>query len=120
MHGIPGSAKLERVPLECELAPQDVLRALADDPLPFALTGDWAGGGAVLGSSPLVVADAKADPFALLDVLPRLDEHARLDDAVGGGWFGWLGYRLGRLVEDLPEGPPRPAPLPSFHLAYYD
>ena len=70
MDPISASAKLERVPLDCRLTPQDVLRALADDPLPFALTGDWAGGAAVLGSSPLTVADAKADPFALLDVLP--------------------------------------------------
>ncbi|MGZ4286215.1 MAG: aminodeoxychorismate synthase component I [Solirubrobacteraceae bacterium] len=120
MHAITASAKLERVPLECRLAPQDVLRALADDPLPFALTGDWAGGGAILGSSPLTVADTEADPFALLDVLPGVDEQTQPGGAVGGGWFGWLGYRLGRRVEDLPEGPPRPAPLPEFHLAYYD
>ncbi len=63
MNPISASAKLKRVPLECRLTPQDVLRALADDPLPFALTGDWAGGGAVLGSTPLTVADAKADPL---------------------------------------------------------
>jgi para-aminobenzoate synthetase/4-amino-4-deoxychorismate lyase len=120
MYAIAASAKLQRVPLDCRLAPQDVLRALADEPLPFALTGDWAGGGAILGSSPLSVADANNDPFALLDVLPSVDEQTHPDAVVGGGWFGWLGYRLGRRVEDLPEGPPRPAPLPAFHLAYYD
>jgi para-aminobenzoate synthetase/4-amino-4-deoxychorismate lyase len=120
MNAIPASAKLERVPLECGLAPQDVLRALADDPLPFALTGDWAGGGAIIGSRPRTVAGADVDPFALLDVLPAVDEQTHRAGAVGGGWFGWLGYRLGRRVEDLPEGPPRPAPLPAFHLAYYD
>ena len=39
---------------------------------------------------------------------------------MGGGWFGWLGYRLGRRVERLDTGPPRPTPLPDFQLAYYD
>src|SRR5689334_11020231 len=102
------------------MPPQDVLRPLAAAPPPLALPGRRAGGGAILGSSPLSVADADHDPFALLDVLPSVDEQTQPDAAVGGGWFGWLGYRLGRRVEDLPEGPPRPAPLPAFHLAYYD
>jgi para-aminobenzoate synthetase/4-amino-4-deoxychorismate lyase len=120
MGAIAASAKLQRVPLASRLTPQDALRALADDPLPFALTGDWAGGGAIVGSSPLAVADTAADPLALLDVLPHVGEQADPGEAVGGGWFGWLGYRLGRRVEDLPEGPPRPVPLPEFHMAYYD
>jgi len=115
-----GSAKLERVRLDCRLKPQDALRAIADEPWPFALTGDWVGGGAVVGASPLVVADPDADPFALLDALPHVGEHRHRGPSVGGGWFGWLGYRLGRRIEDLPLGPPRPVPLPEFHLAYYD
>src|SRR6202020_1388108 len=41
-------------------------------------------------------------------------------DAVGGGWFGWLGYRLAARIERLRAGPPRPVALPEFHLAYYD
>jgi para-aminobenzoate synthetase/4-amino-4-deoxychorismate lyase len=114
------SAKLDRVALDCRLAPQDVLRAIDDQPWPFALTGDWAGGGAVVGCSPLVVADPDADPFALLDALPAVCDHGRRGASVGGGWFGWLGYRLGRRIEDLPVGPGRPVPLPEFHLAYYD
>jgi para-aminobenzoate synthetase/4-amino-4-deoxychorismate lyase len=39
---------------------------------------------------------------------------------VGGGWFGWFGYRLGGRIERLPSGPPRPVALPEFDLAYYD
>ncbi len=113
------AAKLERVPLDCRLAPQDALRAINDQPWPFALTGDWAGGGSIVGSSPLVVADPDADPFALLDALPSVGGHADAG-SVGGGWFGWLGYGLGRRIEDLPAGPPRPVALPDFHLAYYD
>jgi para-aminobenzoate synthetase/4-amino-4-deoxychorismate lyase len=114
------SAKLKRVPLDCRLTPRDALRAINDQPWPFALTGEWAGGGAVVGSSPLVVADPDADPFGLLDALPAVGEHGYDGPSVGGGWFGWLGYRLGGRIEDLPVGPPRPVPLPDFHLAYYD
>ncbi len=96
-----------------------MLRALADRPGPFALSGHWAGGGAIVGSDPLIVAEPDADPFFTLDAVPDVDGSAPAG-AVGGGWFGWLGYRLGRRIEQLPEGPPRPVPLPDFHLAYYD
>lgn len=40
--------------------------------------------------------------------------------AIGGGWFGWLGYRLAGRVEEIPLVQTRPTPLPEFHLAYYD
>ncbi len=120
MSAICAPAKLERVPLDCRLTPQDALRSLADEPWPFALTGEWAGGGAVVGARPLAVADPDADPFAVLDVLPRVDGLTDRAASVGGGWFGWLGYRLGNRIEDLPAGPPRPVALPDFHLAYYD
>lgn len=115
------SATLRRVPLRCSLAPGQVLGILRDEPLPFLLAGAWAGGGAVVGADPLSVAPADADPFAVLDRLPVLagGEHLR-GPAVGGGWFGWLGYRLAALVERVPDGPPRPVVMPSFHLAYYD
>jgi len=56
------------------------------------------------------------DPFARLEDLPA----PRGEAAVGGGWFGWLGYGLGSLVEVLPPRPPRPVPLPDAHLAFYD
>ena len=89
--------------------------------MPFALTGSWAGGGAIVGSEPVAVADDADEPFATLDRLPAL---AARDlghpQAVGGGWFGWLGYRLGGRIERLPAGPPRPVAMPEFHLAYYD
>ncbi len=114
-------ATLERVPLRCGFTPAQMLAALADRPLPFALTGSWAGGGAIAGSEPVAVAGEDADPFATLDVLPPLcaRDHGH-PDAVGGGWFGWLGYRLGHRIERLPPDPPRPVALPEFQLAYYD
>ena len=89
------------------------------DVRPFTLTGAWAGGGALVGSEPLVVADPADDPFALLDVQPEL-EAAGEPGAIGGGWFGYLGYGLGARLEPVPPPPPRPAPLPDFVLGFYD
>lgn len=124
---ISSSVTIERTPLDCRLGPREVLRLMRDQRWPFALVGEWAGGGAIIGSEPLIVADPGCDPFALLDALPQVKWAPEPDGAdhpaavgVCGGWFGWLGYRLGGLVEDLPPGPPRPVPVPEFHLAYYD
>jgi para-aminobenzoate synthetase/4-amino-4-deoxychorismate lyase len=93
-----------------------------DGEMAFALSGSWAGGGAIVGSEPLVLASDGADPFAVLDDLPAWTDDGAPGSAaaVGGGWFGWLGYRLGARIERVPPGPPRPVPLPDFHLAYYD
>src|SRR4051794_30521677 len=107
---------MTRVPLRCELAPERAVLTLRDEPHPFALLGDWAGGPALLGSAPLRVADATEDPFALLEELPPASGNA----VVGGGWFGWLGYDLGRDIERLPPAPPRTRVRPRFRLAYYD
>jgi para-aminobenzoate synthetase/4-amino-4-deoxychorismate lyase len=133
---VPPRARLVRVPLEGGPAPADGALLVRDDPHPFALVGDWAGGGALVGSSPLVVAGAEDDPFALLDVQPEVDAALGVRRApgeagsrealgappepVGGGWFGFLGYSLGATLEPVPPAPPRPAPLPRFALAFYD
>ncbi|WP_051325055.1 aminodeoxychorismate synthase component I [Candidatus Solirubrobacter pratensis] len=108
-------ARAARIALDCSLPPERVLLALRDEPWPFALTGRWAGGGAIVGASPVQVLDGE-DPFQAVDRVPP----ARGDAVVGGGWFGWLGYGLGARVERVPPRPPRPAPLPDAHLAYYD
>ncbi|MCO5315156.1 MAG: chorismate-binding protein [Solirubrobacterales bacterium] len=113
------SAQLWREPIDLALDPGQVLLQLRDRNLPFALTGTWAGGGAILGSDPIAVAGPDEDPFATLDRLPALTSVAA-DGAVGGGWFGWLGYGAGAWVETLPPQPPRPAGLPQSHLAFYD
>jgi para-aminobenzoate synthetase/4-amino-4-deoxychorismate lyase len=93
-----------------------------DDVLPFALVGRWAGAAALAGSTPLRVADPEhEDPFALLDEQPPVQGELPTG-FVGGGWFGALGYGLGRQLETL--GPPPPAPtgerLPAAMLAFYD
>jgi para-aminobenzoate synthetase / 4-amino-4-deoxychorismate lyase len=120
---MPAPARLVRVPLDGSPTPGQLLRALAGEPGRFALTGAWAGGGAIVGAGPLRVAAPADDPFALLDELPaveRDEDGAALPDAVGGGWFGWLGYGLGARIERLAPPPPRPIPLPPCQLAYHD
>jgi para-aminobenzoate synthetase/4-amino-4-deoxychorismate lyase len=107
-----------RVPLESSFTAEQALLCLRDDAHPFALVGDWAGGGAILGSEPIAIAGSDEDPFALLDRQPPVGSDAR--GAVGGGWFGWLGYSLGGLVERLPPPPPRPLALAPAWLAFYD
>lgn len=107
-----------------------MLAALCDEPLAFALAGRWAGGGAIVGSTPIAVADDEDDPFAVLDELPTLvgrrgygpvvATNGPGSEPVGAGWFGWLGYRLAARIEHVPPGPPRPVAMPEFHLAYYD
>jgi para-aminobenzoate synthetase/4-amino-4-deoxychorismate lyase len=118
------SARLVREPLRSTLTAAKALDALREERMAFALVGQWAGGGAIVGSEPLSVAHEDDDPFALLDRLPAIAGVGGAGSvppgAVGGGWFGWLGYRLAGRVERVPEGPPRPVPMPDFHLAYYD
>ena len=116
---VPARARLVRVPLEGGPEAAEGALLVRDDSRPFALAGDWAGGGALVGSEPLVVAADEEDPFGLLDVQPVVEE-ATKSDAVGGGWFGYLGYSLGATLESVPPGPPRPVPLPRFALAFYD
>jgi para-aminobenzoate synthetase/4-amino-4-deoxychorismate lyase len=91
-----------------------------DDPHPFALAGDWAGGGAIVGGEPIHVARADEDPLALLDAGLARPDGALPAGAVGGGWFGRLGYGVGRRVEATSPPPPRPVPLPEASLALYD
>ena len=125
------SVTLIREPLDCAWTAAQALQALAGEPLPFALSGAWAQGGAIVGSEPLAAvtdADGAAgDPFAVLDRLPvveGLDRFAGADGPdggiVGGGWFGWFGYRLAAAVEAVPLAPVRPVPMPDLHFAYYD
>jgi anthranilate/para-aminobenzoate synthase component I/branched-subunit amino acid aminotransferase/4-amino-4-deoxychorismate lyase len=111
--------RLVRVPLDWTLHPASAALLVRTDAYPFSLIGRWAGGGAVIGSEPVRVAAEDEDPFALLDDQPSVaagDHHG----AVGGGWFGWLGYQLGRRLEAIDPSPPPVATLAPFQLAFYD
>ena len=99
-------------------SPSDVLRAAGRDAHPFALFGAWSHASALVGSDPLVVSVEAGDPFSLLDEQPEIT--ATVTGATGGGWVGYLGYGLGRLVERLPDPPPRPVAVPGSILAFYD
>jgi para-aminobenzoate synthetase/4-amino-4-deoxychorismate lyase len=112
-------ARLIVEPLEVDWSPAQAALALRGDAHPFVLSGSWAGGSTIAGSLPVRVARAGEDPFALLDELPQVDGDAP-DGAVGGGWFGYLGFALRHRVERLPPGPPAREALPPFALAFYD
>jgi len=103
-----------RTGLDWTLPPERAALLVRGDERPFALTGAWAGGGALVGSDPVRLAGPGEDPFALLEL------DAVQGPGVHGGWVGWLGYRLGGRVERLDPSPPRPHPLPDFQLAFYD
>ncbi len=115
--------ELVRRPLGWDLAPADVLRLVRDDAHPVALFGDWAGGGDVVASEPVLV---RAAPDALGDVLdppfpPGADGGAAGGPsaegaAFGGGWIGYLGYSAGG--EALPATGPRA--LPAWWFGFYD
>lgn len=99
--------------------------ALADEPGLVVLAGTWFDSRAVVTSRPLLVrrsdgdTGTSADPFDLLDSMPAGPTPGGAP-GVFGGWFGCLGYQAGGLVERLPGSPPRPHPLPDWHLGWYD
>jgi para-aminobenzoate synthetase/4-amino-4-deoxychorismate lyase len=118
---MPARALPVRVPLAGSVPAAAAALLVRGDARPFALTGAWAEGGAIVSSEPLVVAGPEEDPFALLDRQPDVEQEGGSSaEPVGGGWFGFLGYGLGARVERVPPGPPRPVPLPPFALAFYD
>jgi para-aminobenzoate synthetase/4-amino-4-deoxychorismate lyase len=92
-----------------------------EDEQPFALVGEWSGGGALVGSEPVEVAPPDADPFAVLADVGVMDGPPPAAGFVGGGWVGYLGFGLGRRLEaSHPPPPPRRERLPAFALARYD
>jgi para-aminobenzoate synthetase/4-amino-4-deoxychorismate lyase len=107
-----------RIPLAGSVSAGEAALLVRGDENPFALSGDWAGGAALVGSEPVTVARPEDDPFAVLDRQPQTADDG--DAVVGGGWFGFLGYALGARLERVPTGPRRPTPLPEFRLAFYD
>ena len=72
---VPETARLVRIELEGTLTAAEGALLVRGDAHPFALAGDWAGGGALVGSEPIVVAGPEEDPFALLDRQPTVDSN---------------------------------------------
>ncbi|SKB06768.1 para-aminobenzoate synthetase / 4-amino-4-deoxychorismate lyase [Aeromicrobium choanae] len=96
--------------LDLDASPTDVVRRLRGRERLVALIGAWHQGEALIACEPVRLLDAWDD----VD-LPRQDS-----DGFGGGWIGAWGYRLGRRVEHLPEGPVRPIPQPDHRVGFYD
>ncbi|MBN8866584.1 MAG: aminodeoxychorismate synthase component I [Solirubrobacterales bacterium] len=107
-----------RVALEGAVPPGHEAQLVRGDARPFAMVGEWAGGGALVGSEPVRVAAETEDPFALLAERDEADGPA--DHFVGGGWFGYLGFELGVPGETPTMSPPSRERLPRFSLARYD
>jgi para-aminobenzoate synthetase/4-amino-4-deoxychorismate lyase len=117
---VPSSATAVREHLAASLPAARAALLVAGERDGFALTGGWAGVAAVVGAAPRLALAPGADPFAALTRLPALaaDSDARV--AVGGGWFGALGYALASRVEPTVPAPPRRLHLPAATLAFYD
>lgn len=116
-------ARLDRYLLDVSCEPSHVALHLQAEDRPFWLSGVWGNSRAILSSQPIAVASATEDPFELLGVQGAAaitGERPGPTAAIGGGWFGYLGYQLGGRIELLPPSPPRPAPLPPASLAFYD
>ena len=117
-----GAVRAVRVALDGDVPAVHAGLLMRDDVRPFALIGRWAGAAALAGGVPVRVADPeREDPLALLDEQPPLGDEPPAG-FVGGGWFGALGYGLGRRLETLGPPPPTPAGerLPAAMLAFYD
>ncbi len=102
--------------------PLSVLRLLRADRHPFALTGAWAGGRAVLGSEPVTTHIAPPDPAAMLGGAIEQQTAGQSGAVFGSGWVGYLGYRLSGHLQAFPPAtaaPSRPM-LPPCWFGYYD
>jgi para-aminobenzoate synthetase / 4-amino-4-deoxychorismate lyase len=114
------TARLVRERLDGPDAALPQARWLRNAPRAVALSGAWCGGGLVLSSHPVRSARPGEDPFALLDAAAVPVGGVDDSGAVGGGWFGWLGFGLAGRLERIGSPPPRPRPVPLFDLAFHD
>lgn len=82
-------ARALRIPLRGSVSAADAGLLLRSDERPFVLSGDWAGGAALLGSEPVTIAPIRGlHPATLRSRDPR---------------FG-VGARLRAALADEPEG----------------
>ena len=141
------AAALSAAPLDLRCAPADLLEALcqADQPvlLDSSAAHDSFGRYCVLTCCPLEVltlaggklttADGTVQAegadqlwaalrraFAAVRLEERADACAEAAPPYGPGWFGYLGYELGRCVERLPGRAPRDTPLGDLRLGFHD
>ncbi|MBW0106533.1 bifunctional chorismate-binding protein/class IV aminotransferase [Pseudonocardia sp. KRD291] len=82
---------LYAAPLTLRLDAADVVRRLAHRERVTAWAGSWSRG-ALVTCDPVREMPADADPFDVLGSVPDRGPDPRFPDAVGGGWFGYLGF----------------------------
>jgi para-aminobenzoate synthetase/4-amino-4-deoxychorismate lyase len=130
----PGQLRCTR--LDWSLSAEQGALLVRGDRAAVALVGVWSGSRAIITSDPVAQAPADADPFALLgegggagaasddpDVAHRSQAAATgaaHGSAVGGGWFGYLGFGLSAQIERIGAPPPPAVAMPGFALSYYD
>ena len=87
-----------------------------------ALSGDWAGGGELVTADPsrVVAPTTAAQAFAVTDRQPLVDVPDALEGAVGGGWFGYLGFGLSADLWRRPPPVPATRLLPVASWAWHD
>lgn len=81
--------------------PRAGLAAALDGAHGTVLTGQWAGGGALVLADPSRIVLNAVDPFEVLDDLPVVPVDSSHPGAVCGGWFGYLGFEAGAVDQDL-------------------
>jgi para-aminobenzoate synthetase component 1 len=57
--------------------------------------------------------------WQILSKLLEVTDTCKAPPAYGPGWFGYLGYEMGRTIETLPGRALRDTPLPDLRLAFY-
>jgi|SRR5579859_2274089 len=108
--------------IDCDLTSAEMLAHFRSDAHPFALIGEWAGGGAIVGSEPTL---KRCPPASFDDVFcmppPGHEETCQpRADGFGGGWVGYLGFGLSNEFHALPPAPGPPRRLPLWWFGFYD
>ena len=98
-------------PLDLDLGTSDAVARLGHRDRLTAWSGSWAGGSTIITCDPTRVVRADEERFDVLDDLPEV-AGVTPPDAVGGGWFGYLGFP-GTRSNATPQR------LPRFNFGYY-
>jgi para-aminobenzoate synthetase/4-amino-4-deoxychorismate lyase len=83
----------------------ELIGLVRDAAHPVVLAGSWEAGDIGVATAPICLQTQADKPFDLFDHQPTIDGD-RPAGAIGGGWFGWLGF-------------PGPAQRPPHALGFY-
>ena len=118
---VPDRARLVRIELDGELSAAEGCLLVRGDERPFGAGGRLGGRRSARGLGAAGGGRRGRGPIRRCSTASRRwRTPANSSGAVGGGWFGFLGYNLGARLERVPPPPPRHVRLPDFTLAFYD